>query len=62
MLTSKYWGYGFSSYHIIRYIAETCKTTKEAFVRALEVEFYLLLPLSGIAVEIIAWLGKTGNY
>lgn len=29
-LRDKYWGYGFSSYHIIRYIAETCKTTKEA--------------------------------
>lgn len=29
-LREKYWNYGFSSYHIIRYIAEHCKTTKEA--------------------------------
>ncbi len=29
-LREKYWGYGFSSYHIIRYVAEHCKTTKEA--------------------------------
>lgn len=29
-LREKYWGYGFSSYHIIRYIAEHCRTTKEA--------------------------------
>ena len=29
-LRQKYWNYGFSSYHIIRYIAEHCKTTKEA--------------------------------
>ena len=28
-LREKYWGYGFSSYHIIRYIAEHCKTVKE---------------------------------
>lgn len=31
-LREKYWNYGFSSYHIIRYIAEHCKTTKEALV------------------------------
>ena len=29
-LREKYWNYGFSSYHIIRYIAEHCNTTKEA--------------------------------
>lgn len=29
-LGEKYWNYGFSPYHIIRYIAEHCKTTKEA--------------------------------
>ena len=29
-LREKYWNYGFSSYHMIRYIAEHCKTTKEA--------------------------------
>ncbi|MDO4967197.1 MAG: C45 family peptidase [Candidatus Saccharibacteria bacterium] len=29
-LREKYWSYGFSSYHIIRYIAEHCKTAKEA--------------------------------
>ncbi len=31
-LREKYWNYGFSSYHMIRYIAEHCKTTKEALV------------------------------
>lgn len=29
-LREKYWNYGFSSYHMIRYIAEHCKTTREA--------------------------------
>lgn len=29
-LREKYWNYGFSSYHMIRYVAEHCKTTKEA--------------------------------
>lgn len=29
-LREKYYGYGFSSYHVIRYIAENCTTTKEA--------------------------------
>lgn len=29
-LREKYWHYGFSSYHMIRYIAEHCKTTQEA--------------------------------
>lgn len=29
-LREKYWGYGFSSYHMIRYIAEHCRTTAEA--------------------------------
>lgn len=29
-LREKNWGYGFSAYHMIRYIAEHCKTTKEA--------------------------------
>lgn len=29
-LREKYWNYGFSPYHIIRYIAERCNTTKEA--------------------------------
>ncbi|MBQ3347974.1 hypothetical protein IJJ37_01555 [Candidatus Saccharibacteria bacterium] len=29
-LRKKYWNYGFSSYHVIRYIAEHCKTTKAA--------------------------------
>ena len=31
-LREKYWNYGFSSYHMIRYVAEHCKTTKEALV------------------------------
>ncbi|MBR0488375.1 hypothetical protein IJJ39_01715 [Candidatus Saccharibacteria bacterium] len=31
-LREKYWNYGFSSYHMIRYVAEHCKTTEEALV------------------------------
>lgn len=29
-LREKYWNYGFSSYYIIRYLAEHCRTTREA--------------------------------
>lgn len=29
-LREKYWNYGFSSYHMIRFVAEHCRTTKEA--------------------------------